>query len=109
MEEWGSGYRRIINSCKTGGYPEPEWIEQGSVIRVVFYPHPEASEELMNNVPVNVPVNQRQQWFIHQIQRNAKVSAQDIAEHWKVSEKTAKRDITDFKHTELTGNFPSCV
>jgi len=25
------------------------------------------------------------------------VSAKDIAEHWKVSEKTAKRDITDLK------------
>jgi hypothetical protein len=56
-------------------------------MRVVFYPHPEASEELIDNVPVN----QRQQWFINQIQRNVKVSAKDIAGYWKVSEKTAKR------------------
>ena len=39
MEEWGSGYRRIVNSCRSGGYPEPEWVELGSVMRVVFYPH----------------------------------------------------------------------
>ena len=64
MEEWGSGYSRIVNSCRSGGYLEPEWIELGSVMRVVFYPHPETSEERIDNVPVN----QRQQWFINQIQ-----------------------------------------
>ena len=105
MEEWGSGYRRIVNSCRTGGYPEPEWIELGSVMRVVFYPHPEVCEEQIDNVSVNVsvnvPVNQRQQWFIDQIQRHVKVSAKEIAEHWKVSEKTAKRDITDLKQKSV--------
>jgi len=34
---------------------------------------------------------------MNQVQKNAKVSAKDIVEHWKVSEKTAKRDITDLK------------
>ena len=74
-------------------------------MRVIFYPHPEASEELISNVPVdvpvNVPVNQRQQWFMNQVQKNVKVSAKDIAEHWKVSEKTAKRDITDLKEKSV--------
>jgi predicted HTH transcriptional regulator len=60
-----------------------------------------ASEELIDNVPVNVPVNQRQQWFISQIQKNVMVSAKDIAGHWKVSEKTAKRDITDLKQKRV--------
>ena len=49
----------------------------------------------------NVPVNQRQQWFINRIQRNVMVSARDIASHWKVSEKTAKRDITDLKQKKV--------
>ncbi|MBT3177887.1 MAG: HTH domain-containing protein [Desulfobacula sp.] len=40
-------------------------------------------------------------WFIHQIQRNAIVSAKDIAGHWKVSERTAKRDITDLKQKKV--------
>ena len=101
MEEWGSGYRRVVNSCRSGGYPEPEWIEQGSVVRVVFYPHPEAVEEFAADVPVNVPVNvrinQRQQWFITQLKKSIKTSAGDIAGHWKVSEKTARRDIADLK------------
>ncbi len=43
MEEWGSGYRRITEDCDRGGYPHPEWVELGSVLRVVFQPHPEVA------------------------------------------------------------------
>ncbi len=39
MEEWGSGYRRIIEACRSGGYPEPKWEELGTMIRVTFFPH----------------------------------------------------------------------
>ncbi|WP_413831116.1 DeoR family transcriptional regulator [Desulfobacula sp.] len=35
------------------------------------------------------------------MQRNAIVSAKDIAGHWKVSERTAKRDITDLKQKKV--------
>jgi ATP-dependent DNA helicase RecG len=43
MEEWGSGYKRIIETCQKGGYPEPIWEELGSAIRVTFYPHAKTS------------------------------------------------------------------
>lgn len=39
MEEWGSGYKRIIEACHSGGYLEPEWQEFGTSLRVIFYPH----------------------------------------------------------------------
>jgi ATP-dependent DNA helicase RecG len=39
MEEWGSGYKRIVEACHAGGYPEPEWQELGTSFRVTFYPH----------------------------------------------------------------------
>ncbi len=44
MEEWGSGYRRISDDCKDGGYPTPEWQELASVVRVEFPPHPQSPE-----------------------------------------------------------------
>ena len=40
VEKWGSGYKRIIDACKEGGYPEPKWEELGTTVRVTFYPHP---------------------------------------------------------------------
>jgi ATP-dependent DNA helicase RecG len=39
MEEWGSGYKRMIDACHSGEYPEPKWEELGTSIRVTFYPH----------------------------------------------------------------------
>jgi ATP-dependent DNA helicase RecG len=27
MEDWGSGYRRVSDSCTRAGYPVPEWQE----------------------------------------------------------------------------------
>lgn len=39
MEEWGSGYKRIVEACHAGGHLEPEWQELGATIRVTFYPH----------------------------------------------------------------------
>lgn len=52
MEEWGTGYRRISQVCKEGGYPLPSWHELGTGMRVSFAPHnetedtPSSSEEL---------------------------------------------------------------
>lgn len=39
MEEWGSGYKRIVEACNAGGYPEPEWQELGATLRVTFHSH----------------------------------------------------------------------
>ncbi len=39
VEQWGSGYKRIMDICTTEGYPEPKWEEFGSAVRVTFYPH----------------------------------------------------------------------
>ena len=101
MEEWGSGYRRVIESCRSGGYMIPDWQELGSAFRVIFYPHPEikvAPEPAVPvDVPVNVPVNERQQWFLNQLGAGNKVKAADVAARWNVTEKTAKRDISALK------------
>ena len=53
------------------------------------------------NVPVNVLVNDRQKWLLKQFGTNIGVSSSDIATHWVVSQKTAKRDISDLKQKEL--------
>ncbi|RLG29249.1 hypothetical protein DRO03_07690, partial [Methanosarcinales archaeon] len=59
------------------------------------------------NVPVNVPVNERQQWFLNQLGARKSVRGADLAHHWNVTEKTAKRDIADLKKQgiiEFTGS-----
>lgn len=39
MEQWGSGYKRILDACHAEGYPEPKWEELSAALRVTFYPH----------------------------------------------------------------------
>lgn len=43
IEGYGSGYDRVIATCRDDGYPEPEWIENGPQIKVVLRPHPNSS------------------------------------------------------------------
>lgn len=101
MEEWGSGYKRVIQDCKVGGYPEPEWLELGTAFRVIFYPHPTAIERQQTNVPTNVPenvpTNDRQRWYLEQLSAGNRYRAPDLSTYWGVSLKTAKRDIADLK------------
>lgn len=121
LEEWGTGYRRVTEDCRTGGYPAPEWEERGPALRVVFRPHPDvadAGDEMGNvpDVPVNVSdletanetlnetvsetVNARQQWFMEQLAAGKRARWSDLAAHWNVSRATALRDIADLHQQE---------
>jgi len=53
MEEWGSGYKRVVDFCRQNGYPLPEWQEVGPALRVTIYPHPEVLESF--TPPVTPP------------------------------------------------------
>ncbi len=44
-EGYGSGYDRIIADCRAGGYPIPEWVENGPQIKVVLRPHPAVRDD----------------------------------------------------------------
>lgn len=57
-----------------------------------------------HHVPRNVPIkilNERQRWFLDQLQVGNRVSSFHIAQHFKVAQKTAKRDITQLKNNCL--------
>ena len=104
FEEWGTGYQRIMKDCQAGGYPAPEWEELGPVLRVVFRPHALVSAETDNvliNVPINVSINDRQRWFLDQLGRGIPVKARDVAKHFSITEKTARRDIADLQSKRL--------
>lgn len=120
VEEWGTGYRRVTQACEEGGYPPPAWQELGAALRVIFQPHPDAvdedgdlshvSENVPNvpnvpenvpNVPINVPidepVNERQRWLMVQLSEGQQPKPHDVATHFGIADKTAKRDIADLK------------
>jgi ATP-dependent DNA helicase RecG len=102
MEKWGSGYKRITDACREGHYGYPEWVELGSVIRVVFPSLAERTEvrEPINepiSEPINEPLGQRLQWFLHSLSVGERMTASDLAAHSGVSLATAKRDVSKLK------------
>ena len=109
VEEWGTGYRRVTQACEEGGYPPPTWQELGSALRVIFRPHPDAADKdsepsnvpvvpnVPINVPINEPVNERQRWLLVQLSEGQQPKPHDIATHFSIAERTAKRDIADLK------------
>ncbi len=109
IEEWGSGYQRIINACNEHNYPMPEWLEIGPVLRVTFVPHSITTQghtqlkqsERPTNVPANVPINKRQQWFINQLKQGIQCNPTSIVTKWNVVAKTAKRDISDLQKKNI--------
>jgi len=61
-------------------------------------------ENVPNDVPNRIDTsscNIRQLWFINTLLEGEKVFAPDIAAHWHVTAKTAKRDITSLKSAGL--------
>lgn len=104
------------------GYPEPEWLEMGMCTRAIFRSHLDvAASETVNdpandpaNDPVNVPanegvnegvtgyaLNERQRWFLQQLQLGHRVSPDEIAQHWKKSVATVERDIAGLRKQNL--------
>jgi ATP-dependent DNA helicase RecG len=85
---------------------EPESAELGVAVRVIFYPHHETIESETTNDPVNGPasdpVNDRQKWFLNQTGKGIRVSSSQLAAHWNISLKTAKRDIADLKQKGIS-------
>lgn len=45
------------------------------------------------NCPEHAQLNPRQEWFLERVARDEKCTAEDIAGHWNVALRTAKRDI----------------
>jgi len=99
MEEWGSGYKRVIHACQSGGYPEPAWEELCTAFRVIFHPHP----AVLEYTHADVPVNDRQRWLLEQLAAGKQIIASELAAYWSISEKTAKLDIADLKRKGLVG------
>jgi ATP-dependent DNA helicase RecG len=110
LEERGTGYRRVTEDCRVGGYPAPEWEEHGPALRVVFRPHPEvaaAADETVGvpgfetaNEIVNRTTNIRQRWFMEQLAAEKRTRWTDLAVHWNVSRATAMRDVASLHQQE---------
>jgi len=134
IEAWGSGYHRVVAASARQGHPVPEWREAGPVLRVRFAPHPWVAEHGGRRgadegsddegagsggrrgrvAPTTAAeLNERQLWMLAALTSGIRVSAADIAEHFGVTARTARRDIRGLREarrivlvgTRKTGHY----
>lgn len=83
----GHGYLTAYLRPAIGAYDERWMPASAEVFRDILN---------VSNVPNN-PLNARQAWFLIRLQSAPSARAEDIAEHFKVAIKTARRDIEGLK------------
>jgi len=81
-------------------YRGVDWLAMCT--RVIFRPHPEVRASTSVNDAVNkLNLNERQIWFVQQLQAGRSINAEDIVQHWKAGFATAKRDIISLRKNGL--------
>jgi ATP-dependent DNA helicase RecG len=101
IEGYGSGYDRVIATCRDGGYPEPEWIENGPQIKVVLRPHPNSdmSAQPMSNGPnggrerSRLTVEERDATVLAAIDNLERPNTADIQRQTDLSTRSLGRDL----------------
>lgn len=100
MEEWGTGYKRIVEACIAGGYQIPVWEEQGMTLRVIFRPHVAAHDEFKPGLQHEIKeVSLRQQKILNFLQTKGPSRAKTIylGLREKISERSLRKDLLELK------------
>lgn len=103
MEEWGSGYKRIIEACRTGGYPEPKWEELGMMMRVTFYPHTRTTLMVQESKIEYNLLNDRETSILRLFDKRKTMHFHEIFERLtpRVSERTLRYQLAALKKKGL--------
>jgi ATP-dependent DNA helicase RecG len=111
MEGYGSGYDRITAACRDGGYPEPEWIENGPQIKVVLRPHPSGApnaqraragglEDRTRARGRRAP-EERRDAILAALDEIERPNTRDLAQHTGISERSLDRDLRALRDAGL--------
>jgi predicted HTH transcriptional regulator len=113
MEQWGTGYKRIHESCLSGGYQTPIWQELGTAIRVVFSPHNATQENLPPQKPIK-NFTKRQEKILTLLQKKGPLDAKKIHANIQedLSNRSLRKELQELKEqglVSLQGKGPSTV
>ncbi len=100
MEEWGSGYKRIMETCHSEGYPEPKWEEIGTSIRVTFYPYLQVCNGFtLKEEPAQEEIMDREVEILALFKKEESLPFREIAKRLKftVSERTLRYTLSNLK------------
>jgi DNA-binding transcriptional ArsR family regulator len=111
IEGYGSGFDRITAECRAGGYPQPEWAENGPQIKVVLRPHPSSGPSTELGADTKRPSQQsssarltpqeRHDIVLAAIDDLDRPSAADIQVHTGIAPRTLERDLRHLRSAGL--------
>ncbi len=80
IEQWGSGLRKIIESCVARGLKEPKFEELGNQFRVTLYA----------TIAHKVKLEEWQKEFIAYLKEKVEISTKEAAEFWGIATRNAR-------------------
>jgi len=90
IESWGRGTIKIVEDCLKQGIPEPDFIEEYGVMKVVFYKDKFAEEYLRK-----LGLSERQIKAVIYVKKSGKITNREYQKLNIVSKPTATRDLED--------------
>ena len=99
IDAWGRGTLSIIDACKTVGLPEPELIEEDGGFMVTLFKNNLTEEQLKK-----LGLNDRQVDAILFYREKGEITSSEYAERYKVSDRTARRDLSELIEIKLLNN-----
>ena len=85
IERWGSGIRRIIDSCLEAGFPEPMFEEIGTHFRVTLFTH----------VVAEPSIDDIDQTIISALKKSNGLSTKEVSEAIKKSQRATRTRLID--------------
>jgi len=97
IESWGRGTIKIVENCLKQGLPEPDFIEESGVMKVVFYKDRFTEERLRK-----LGLNERQMKAVMYVKESGSINLSSFKNLvGGISEKTLYRDLQDLVNRSI--------
>jgi ATP-dependent DNA helicase RecG len=90
IESWGRGTIKIVENCVKQGLPEPDFIEDSGVMKVIFYKD-KFTEEFLQKMGIN----ERQIKAVIYVKGKGKITNSEYRELSNITDRTALRDLKE--------------
>jgi len=96
IESWGKGTIKIVENCVKQGLPEPDFIEEYGVMKVIFYKD-KFTEEFLQKMGLN----ERQIKAVMYMKKTGRITNKEYREIANTTKKTASRDLSNLVKKEI--------
>jgi len=96
IESWGRGTIKIVENCVKQGLPEPDFIEESGVMKVIFYKD-KFTEEFLQKMGLN----ERQIKAVMYMKKTGRITNKEYQEIANTTKKTASRDLSNLVKKEI--------